>query len=227
MRPRAVLLDLYETLVSSNLTVMDAGRAELAARAGIPAVMFLDRMRRSEPERFRGRYASVESELAAVLTECGAAITPPLLRELVALERAAWSQAVQLYDDALPAVRALRSAGHRIALVSNCGHQTAARVAELGLERELDAVVLSCQVGATKPNAAIFRTALGRLGASPAEAVFVDDLPQHLAAARELGLRTVLVDRDRTHRSAMADARIASLVELPGLLGANGLLAAG
>ena len=48
--------------------------------------------------------------------------------------------------------------------------------------------VLSFQVGAAKPDRAIFETALARADASPAEALFADDRAEYVAAARSLGL---------------------------------------
>ena len=50
------------------------------------------------------------------------------------------------------------------ALVSNCSHNTRPIVDRLGLEREFDAVILSFEVGAMKPDPAIYREALARLG---------------------------------------------------------------
>lgn len=52
-----------------------------------------------------------------------------------------------------------------------------------------DDVVISAEVGCRKPDPEIFQLALGRLGASPEEVLFVDDFRHNIAAAAALGIR--------------------------------------
>jgi putative hydrolase of the HAD superfamily len=59
------------------------------------------------------------------------------------------------------------------------------------LERRFDAVVISDQVGMSKPDEGIYRLAAGRLGVEPQECVFADDNPSYLAPARALGMGVV------------------------------------
>lgn len=89
----------------------------------------------------------------------------------------------QTWDAAL--LDCLRSLRGRvgIALVSN-----AWGLADGGVRELADAVVLSCDVGYAKPDPRIYTDALQRLGAEPAEALFVDDTPGHVEAARSLGM---------------------------------------
>lgn len=51
-----------------------------------------------------------------------------------------------------------------------------------------DEFVVSCKVGAIKPQAAIFLAALERIGCEPGRAFYTDDLPENVARAREFGL---------------------------------------
>jgi HAD superfamily hydrolase (TIGR01509 family) len=103
---------------------------------------------------------------------------------------------VRLYDDSLTVVRALRERGVPTAVVSNCSHNTRPIVERLGLEREFDAVILSFEVGAMKPDAAIYRAALERLGdPDPARSVFVDDQVRYCDGAAAVGLQTFVVLR--------------------------------
>ena len=58
-------------------------------------------------------------------------------------------------------------------------------------------VIDSSEVGMRKPNPRIFELALERLGGiDPASAVFVDDWPGNVEAARRVGLHGVLVTED-------------------------------
>ncbi len=59
------------------------------------------------------------------------------------------------------------------------------------LERFFAGHHLSWEVGARKPDPAYYRRVLSRLGVEPGELLFVDDRERNLAAARELGIRTV------------------------------------
>ena len=54
--------------------------------------------------------------------------------------------------------------------------------------RRFDALVMSCEVGLVKPDPAIYRTALRRLGSAPESTVFFDDIPTYVQAARSLGM---------------------------------------
>jgi putative hydrolase of the HAD superfamily len=67
-------------------------------------------------------------------------------------------------------------------------------------------------VGVRKPDPAIFRIALARLGGPPPErTLFLDDYEGNVLAARSLGLRTLLVGDDPGPALAALDALIASL----------------
>lgn len=89
----------------------------------------------------------------------------------------------------IAAVRELRRAGVRTALVSNSWG--AASYPEELLNDLFDAVVISGQVGLRKPNPAIYRMAAEKLGLDPAECVFVDDLPNNLGPAARLGMGVI------------------------------------
>ena len=62
------------------------------------------------------------------------------------------------------------------------------------LDRHFNGFVISGEVGARKPNRAIFDELLKRSGTAAKDAVFVDDRLENLSAAAELGFRTVLFD---------------------------------
>ncbi len=49
-------------------------------------------------------------------------------------------------------------------------------------------MISSCEVGLTKPDPAIFRLTLERLGVDAGEVLFVDDTPGHVEVARALGI---------------------------------------
>jgi putative hydrolase of the HAD superfamily len=62
---------------------------------------------------------------------------------------------------------------------------------DLHIEDCFDAIVISAQVGLMKPDPAIYRLTLDRLGVTPQQAVFIDDMLENVVAAMALGLRTI------------------------------------
>ncbi|MEU4474206.1 HAD family phosphatase [Micromonospora sp. NPDC023888] len=54
-----------------------------------------------------------------------------------------------------------------------------------------DALLFSCQLGATKPDPDVFNRALDLMGSAPSEAVFIDDKAANVAAAQELGITAI------------------------------------
>ena len=111
------------------------------------------------------------------------------------MEREFSETGIELWDDALPVVGELRRRGVKTALISNCSHSTRAVVDRLGLAEAFDTIVLSFEVGLRKPDPAIYRVGLDRLGVTADRAVFVDDQPDYCDGAAALGITTFLIDR--------------------------------
>jgi putative hydrolase of the HAD superfamily len=107
--------------------------------------------------------------------------------------------------------RDLRDEGYRIAILTNNVREWGeAWRASIPIDI-FDEVVDSCEVGLRKPDAAIFELTCQRLGVAPEAAVFLDDSPGHVAAARRLGLHGIVVSDP-----------VAALEELDALLAAHG-----
>jgi putative hydrolase of the HAD superfamily len=93
----------------------------------------------------------------------------------------------------IDAVRRVRAAGHRTALLTNNAREWEATWRALMPFDELFDVILdSSAVGLRKPDPAIYRLTCERLGLDPAECLFVDDLECNVAAARALGMEALL-----------------------------------
>lgn len=83
-------------------------------------------------------------------------------------------------------VRRLKGAGLKTALVSNSwstAHYDRELLAEL-----FDEVLISGELGMHKPEPEIFELAAERVGAEPAECVFVDDLRENCEGAEAVGM---------------------------------------
>jgi putative hydrolase of the HAD superfamily len=94
-------------------------------------------------------------------------------------------------------VRRLRPR-YRVSILSNADSSLRGRLRDgLRIHDLFDDVVCSAEVGIAKPDSAIYRLAAERLGLAPAACVFVDDAETNVAAAREVGMRTIFFRVDR------------------------------
>jgi len=64
--------------------------------------------------------------------------------------------------------------------------------AAYGFPELVDELVYSHEVGVGKPSPEVYAITCTRLGVAPDEAVFLDDVPECVAGAREYGMRAVL-----------------------------------
>ena len=134
-------------------------------------------------------------------------------------ERLVASIRFEAWDDAAPALEALRALGLRLIVVSNWDCSLPSVLAAAGLRELVDGVVTSAEVGAAKPDRRIFEAALALGGCDPAEALHVGDSPDNdVAGANALGIRAVLLDRD----GVGGPDRVSKLTEVPALLGSRG-----
>jgi putative hydrolase of the HAD superfamily len=88
----------------------------------------------------------------------------------------------------IPIVAQLRAAGHRLGLLSNtCAAHWDYVQRVYKVIQYFETYVLSYEVGAMKPAAAIFERAASQARVRPEEIFFVDDRPEHVAGARACG----------------------------------------
>lgn len=108
--------------------------------------------------------------------------------QLDVFQRLFWS-GDRLDEELVALIRDLRGRGYRTALLSNAPPDMEAYVAELGILDAFDVTVVSGDEGVTKPAPEIYHLALERLDVAPEQAVFIDDTPVNVEAARRLGIR--------------------------------------
>jgi len=68
-----------------------------------------------------------------------------------------------------------------------------------------DGIVISGEVGATKPDPRAYEALLARHDLDPATLAFVDDVPANVVAARQLGMRGILFTDAGALRADLAD----------------------
>jgi putative hydrolase of the HAD superfamily len=101
------------------------------------------------------------------------------------------------YPEVPGVLAVLRERGARLAVVSNWDVSLHDVLERTGLRPLVDAVVISAEFGAAKPDPAIFRAALERVEATASEALHVgDSLEADVEGARAAGVEAVFVARD-------------------------------
>ncbi len=85
----------------------------------------------------------------------------------------------------------------RLAVLSNHPPGLGAWLEDWDIHKYFDVVYGSGDEGCAKPDPAAYRAVLERLGVMPPEAVFIDDTPGHVDAARTLGIHGVVFTHAR------------------------------
>ncbi len=158
-------------------------------------------------ERGQVSFEDCNAELIALAAESGHDVDP-----MAVLMRMGGDGASIVREDVVAVAVAAKAGGRASAIITN-------NIAEFaqgwrGLFADLDAmadvIIDSSAVGLRKPDPAIFHLALDQLGGiAPERAVFLDDAPGNVAAARAVGIQAILV----------ADDYAPALAELEALLG--------
>ena len=199
-RPKACLVDVYNTILKCDFA---DHRTELPTLAGIPADVWQAGYDRIDGDFNVGRLSKSEG-FGQLLRDSGVVPRPELLRALVDRDRDLLLATARRYDDAIPFLTEIRTRGIKIAIVSNCSEHTRRLLTELGIDVLVDALVLSCEVGAAKPDPEIFRYALDQLDVAADAAVFVDDQADYCAGAVTLGITTAQIIRGELNGKASA-----------------------
>jgi len=117
------------------------------------------------------------------------------------------------YPDTAPTLRALRGRGVRIGIVSNVPRDLRPIFAAHGLADLVDAFTHSFEVGAEKPDPAIFLRACEALGTRPEETLMVGDHAVADGGATRAGLRFHLLPPDGAADLPRGLDRVVELVD--------------
>ncbi len=106
----------------------------------------------------------------------------------------------RLFDDVMPTLRRLRSAGLRTALISNADRDVTVIALHFAFADLMDVIVTSALVGYEKPDPRTFHAAIDPLGIDPARAVHIGDQPRSdVVGALGIGMQAALLDRYDRH----------------------------
>jgi len=163
--------------------------AELMRITGFPA-------EKLDPLYWADRHAFDEGKLTGdaywrgILQQAGLTLSRSAIAELIQWDARMW---MTLNPAMLAWQGALKARGFLTAILSNIG-DTAQQAAERELDwlGRFDVRVWSNELRIAKPDPAIYRYALDKLGTQPAETLFIDDRQVNVEAAAALGMKALL-----------------------------------
>jgi len=182
VKPRAVFFDLGGVIVR---TEYQAPRQHLAERLGLEYEDLVRLVFESETSRKASVGAVAEEEHWAAVTR--RLNRPASEAEAIRDEFFAGDIA----DRALiEFIRSLRP-GVKTGLISNAWLGLRGYITKQKFDDAFDGMIISAEVGVTKPKAEIYLLALEQLGVSPSEALFVDDFLENVEGARAVGMSAI------------------------------------
>lgn len=212
-KAQACLVDVYETLFRYDFA---AHGDRLATLAGAEVAVWARAQIAMARDYDLGRLTP-RAAMLRILDDCGIAPEKDLVAELVAADEEFFAVDGGLYDDAIPFLRAVRDLGVKVVLVSNCGADTRPMLTRLDVLPLADEAILSCEIGHAKPDREIYERALGAVGVSAEDAVFVDDQPSYCEGALAVGIRPIQIARHGQPRD-LRYGQVSTLTAIPALL---------
>lgn len=189
----AVLFDWNNTLVEFTWDddLLVAGHEAALQAIGRDGEGFTERYRQVVLER-----ATPGDDYGDLLRELLGDLSADEVDRFVDAEHDVWRTAHAVLGSAQALLEALRGRGLKTGIVANSWPEPArvlrADVEAFGLAGLLDVCVFSSEVGASKPEPAIFLRALDQLGVDPLAALFVGDrLVADVQGAANVGMTTV------------------------------------
>lgn len=187
---KAVVFDLGDVLASPpNLFPTLASRIQ-ANEADLRAVYSVG----------RGEYDAGVSNAeywGPLLDRLGVEASAELVDDLAQLDANCWSE---LRATARQLLRDVHGTGMTVAVLSNAPHAMQAAADTAPWRVDLDHLFVSATLGMIKPNHDIYRHVERQLGLEGREIAFVDDRPENIAGAADLGWQAHLWSSDADTR---------------------------
>jgi len=186
MRYRAVIFDLWQTLVPFPVESARRMYRELATTWGADHESFDEVWNRRRLERETG---PIEPHLRSVAEELG--LTGDVAAVLK-LRRDWTTQSLVPRPDAVPTLEELRRRGHRLGMISACSQDVPEVWGDSPFGGLFDSAVFSCSVGFSKPDPRIYRLCAEDLGVASADCLFVGDgANDELPGAERAGMKAL------------------------------------
>lgn len=191
MKHKAVIFDLYETLIT-EWGHKKYTKNDMSADLGVEREIFDMYWDEKEQERYVGEI-NFEDSILYVCKSCGKCIDNSLLSSVVDKRIRTKSACFEyVIPDVYQLLKNLKAMGLKTAIVSNCSSDEVKALKESEIYKYFDEVILSFEVHMKKPDPCIYEEAARRLGVAFNECVFVGDGGSNeLAGAKAVGMRAI------------------------------------
>ncbi len=201
MNYRAIIFDLFGTLVNDFMSVAGQSHDELAVILGVPYEPFMKQWRDITGRRTLGEFQTVEASIEYVCGTLGAAVTPAQMTKAVEFRLEYTRRALVPKPDAVATLQQLRNDGFKIGLLSNCSIEIPILWPETEFVGLIESPIFSSRERLKKPDPRIYQIACERLGVGPEDCLYIADGENHeLKAAAAFGMISVLI-RPKSHES--------------------------
>ena len=85
----------------------------------------------------------------------------------------------------------------KIAILSDMWHLSKDTLIIKKFYKIFNPVIISCDVGMRKPNKEIYTLILRKLHTNPEETIFIDDREWNIKSAKEIGIKTILIEDNK------------------------------
>jgi putative hydrolase of the HAD superfamily len=188
VRFRAVVFDLWQTLVPWDVEESKRFHRELADAVGVEPERFWESWISAThlPDRNTGPLAE---HFRALFAELG---VDPDLEVVLTMRRERARRSLTPRPEALPTLEELRRRGHLLGMISVCTEDVPQVWDDTPLGREFDAALFSCEVGISKPDPRIYELCCRRLDVEASDCLFVGDgANDELPGAERVGMTSV------------------------------------
>lgn len=194
LKYRAVIFDLFGTLIDDFGASARSVVTEMAAALGLPHEQFTSAWNETLEMRIVGDFQTVEANIEYVLNAMNEHARVEQVQKAVEIRMKCMGRVLQPKPDAISTLAQLKSRGFKLGLISNASIEIPLLWAETAFADLIDEPIFSSRARMKKPDTRIYRIACNRLSVSPECCLYVGDGEDHeLTAAAKVGLNPVLI----------------------------------
>ena len=195
MKYDAVIFDLFGTLIDNYGEAAFKQRlAEMADVLNVPPQDFIREWGKAWKLRATGELATTEESIKYVINLLGVHASDEQIAEATRIRFAYTRSMLIPRPDTLETLQELRSAGYKIALISDCTAEVPLLWPETPFAQLIEVPIFSCAVHLKKPDPRIYQLACERLGVVPQRCLFVGDGgSQELNGANAVGMDAIMI----------------------------------
>ena len=172
---RAVIFDLYETLIS-EFGLEQKPKRSTASRLGVNEDEFKREWNQIQEQRFTGQIANFPSALRQICETLGDEVDNRILNQLhcerLEIKRQPF---MNVDEEVLGMLTTLVESSVKVGVLSNATAEEVAAWPDSKLAELIEEAVFSCDVGKMKPDTSVYHLACDRLGVAPEATIFVGD----------------------------------------------------